>query len=485
MPNEPPALPDRSGIRRTTSRPFLWCTVLAAVTVFAPSAAAGDAVEGTWQSIGYDLALAIEGDHFALYETTPIGNLKVDQGDLAKLRSLAGTMQLDASEHLETQDPTSIAPIAWKRVENLPEASRLTVDDDARNPLRAFDIVWHTFNNNYAFFELRDLDWQKARDTFRPQLTAESTDAELFEVLAKMLAALEDNHVELNAPGFDFDRHRTLPNVPLVHAWQRQHASSTQDEDLMTFIRGKYGEYVETSAKLIAAQMVDGPHRGADGKLVWGMLPDEIGYLGIRSMAGFVSDDDAPPEQHLGALDKALDRAMDDLAGARAMIVDVRFNGGGWDPAAVRIASRFADRRRPAFTKKARTPDGFTPKHTVYVQPSGPRQHTRPVTLLTSPMTASAAEIFVFCMNALPHVQQAGMPTMGIHSDQLMRHLPGGWSFSLSNEIYATIDGDVYEKVGIPPVAPVPMFSTDDFAGNQDAVVEKARALASHAADKH
>ncbi len=178
-------------------------------------------------------------------------------------------------------------------------------------------------------------------------------------------------------------------------------------------------------------------------------------------------------------LDAALDRAMRDLAGARAMIVDVRFNGGGWDPAAVRIANRFADHRRAAFTKKARTAEGFTPPFTVYVEPAGSQQFTQPVILLTSPMTASAAEIFVFCMNVLPHVKQAGLPTMGIHSDQLVRHLPNGWRFSLSNEVYQTVDGKVYEKVGIPPVVPIPMFTADDFSGGTDSVIDRAIELLS------
>jgi C-terminal processing protease CtpA/Prc len=77
-------------------------------------------------------------------------------------------------------------------------------------------------------------------------------------------------------------------------------------------------------------------------------------------------------------------------------------------------------------------------------------------------------------MNVLPHVQQAGIPTTGIHSDQLVRHLPTGWRFQLSNEVYQTIDGKIYEKIGIPPDVPIAMFNLDDFADGKDSVVEKA-----------
>jgi C-terminal processing protease CtpA/Prc len=300
-----------------------------------------------------------------------------------------------------------------------------------------------------------------------------------------MLAALEDNHVELNAEGFDFEQHRPLPDYPLLRKWQKEYEEGSRKDGLLDFVRRKYGEYIETSARLIVDQMKDRPSRGANNKLLWGMLPDGVGYLGISDMDGFVSDGRANIKEHLRALDAALDRAMHDLGDARGMIVDVRFNGGGWDPAAVRIANRFADRRRAAFTKKARTADGFTPPYTVYVEPAGPRQFTRPVVLLTSSRTASAAEIFVFCMNVLPHVQQAGMPTMGIHSDQLVRHLPNGWRFQLSNEVYQTVGGEVYEKVGIPPDVSIAMFNLDDFTGEKESVVETAREILRRAVDEN
>jgi hypothetical protein len=419
--------------------------------------------------------LAIEGEQFTLYETTAISSLKVKTKPLRALREVLGIPQVDAQgAHLKTQLDKFIAPINWHRVDKQPDAPSLAIGERANDPFLAFDIVWHTFDENYAFFELRGTDWKAAREKYRGQLTNSSTRAELFEVLASMLAALDDNHVELNAEGFVYEQHRSLPDYPLVRKWRKEYEAASQQDDLLDFVRRKYSKYIETSARLIADRMAAATGRGANDKLAWGMLPDEVGYLCIRDMDGFVSDEGADVKQHLRALDAALDRAMDDLADARAMIVDVRFNGGGWDRAAVRIANRFADHRRAAFTKKARTANGFTPPYTVYVEPAGSRQFTRPVVVLTSSRTASAAEIFVFCMNVLPHVQQAGIPTTGIHSDQLVRHLPTGWRFQLSNEVYQTIDGKIYEKIGIPPDVPIAMFNLDDFADGKDSVVEKA-----------
>jgi C-terminal processing protease CtpA/Prc len=62
-----------------------------------------------------------------------------------------------------------------------------------------------------------------------------------------------------------------------------------------------------------------------------------------------------------------------------------------------------------------------------------------------------------------------GRRTFGVFSDTLYRHLPNGWEFTLSNEIYRAPDGASYEGVGIPPqvasTAPFPPRSLDDRFG--------------------
>lgn len=408
-----------------------------------------------------------------LYEHTPISRIEVGKGDQNALADLVGRIALDDDgQHCRTLDPTSVAPIVYRRVDRLP-GHKNSADPAPLDARHQFDIVWQTFLDHYAFFELRDVDWNAQRTVWRAKLDAEATDAELFEVLSGLLSTLGDNHVELRAEGFEFAQPSGMLDVPLARLWQQEHQRSGGDVSLRAFMLGKFHQHVDATSKAIAAQFVGEAHRGADDKLVWGMLPDGIGYLNVRAMGGFAADD-VDAEGQLAVLDKALDRAIADLADARAMIVDVRFNGGGWDTASLRVAGRFADQRRVAFSKKARTRDGFTPAHVVYVEPLGPQQFTRPTLLLTSPLTASAAEIFTYCMHVLPHVTHAGLPTMGIHSDMLVRHLPNGWSFSLSNEVYASADGHVFEKVGIPPEVEVSMFTADDLRDGKDQIVARA-----------
>jgi C-terminal processing protease CtpA/Prc len=113
----------------------------------------------------------------------------------------------------------------------------------------------------------------------------------------------------------------------------------------------------------------------------------------------------------------------------------------------------------------------------LYVEPDGPRQFTGKVIVLTSPLTASAAEVFLMAMQTFPYVTIMGEPTSGGYSDILFRQLPMGWSFGLSNEVYRASDGEIYEKIGLPPNVVVPL-SPDSFADGTDAILDAALELA-------
>jgi carboxyl-terminal processing protease len=68
-----------------------------------------------------------------------------------------------------------------------------------RDPEKNFEELWETFRYRYPFFELRNVDWKKQYDTYRPKVTSETSDDELFDILCQMLDPLNDGHVELTA----------------------------------------------------------------------------------------------------------------------------------------------------------------------------------------------------------------------------------------------------------------------------------------------
>jgi C-terminal processing protease CtpA/Prc len=174
-----------------------------------------------------------------------------------------------------------------------------------------------------------------------------------------------------------------------------------------------------------------------------------------------------------------MDQVMTDLGGAESIIVDVRLNGGGFDKVGMAIANRFTDKKRLAFTKHARHGDEVTPKQQFFIEPCGDYQFTRPVFLLTSARTASAGDIFAMCMRNLQHVTLVGQPSTGILSDNLKKHLPNGWSTSISNEFYCSAEGELFEGPGVPVDEETPVFRSEGFRAGYHIAVDRALELAS------
>ena len=71
--------------------------------------------------------------------------------------------------------------------------------------------------------------------------------------------------------------------------------------------------------------------------------------------------------------------------------------------------------------------------------------------LLTSKLTGSAAEILTMALRELSQVTVMGEATSGGLSDILSFKFPNGWGLGLSHQTYRTMDGDLFEAVGIPP----------------------------------
>ncbi|WP_462251535.1 hypothetical protein [Ekhidna sp.] len=89
-------------------------------------------------------------------------------------------------------------------------------------PVETFEACWNLFNDSYASFEEKNIDWDKTYDEFRPQVTSTTTDKELFIVLTNMLKPLGDAHVNLIASNIDTafsaDRHSSV--LDILRSWK-------------------------------------------------------------------------------------------------------------------------------------------------------------------------------------------------------------------------------------------------------------------------
>lgn len=415
---------------------------------------------GVWVSRGYGRILQI-ADDVRRFDTTAESCLEIDRW------TLSGAAE--EFDRLEVRDGVlsmfergGITRYDHDRGGAVPT---IGTSRDPADPLWNFDVFWRAFAEQYAFFELRGVEWNELGRRLRPRAEGASP-ATLADVLAEAVHALADAHVELDLgdrtiwSGAEGER-------SLTAWWRREHGASATT-----------GGFAPAMRQVMLDELgVRDARTRANDRLVVGRIDDATGYVAIGSMWGFADGDDPSQSDDARAAGEAIDGALGELAGTRSLVLDVRTNDGGWDAVSLAIASRFADRPRVPFTKRARDGDGFTERQAIDVEPAGARRHTGPVAVLTSGTTGSAAEIFALCMGVLPTVTTIGEPTRGITSDELEKHLPNGWVVTLSNERYETPAGDCYERVGIPPSVPLAPTAGESLTGYLRRGVEAATGL--------
>lgn len=157
------------------------------------------------------------------------------------------------------------------------------------------------------------------------------------------------------------------------------------------------------------------------------------------------------------------------------MIIDLRFNEGGWDVVSYKLAGRFVTEERTGHFKKTRkkgTAD-YGPLDEWIVKPTRKDKFLAPVVILTSDYTASAAEVFLFAMKDLPNITIVGDSTEGIFSDMYEFKLSNKWQVSLSHQKFYSSDMVNYEGKGIPP--DIELLNTfSEIEKGQDVVLRKA-----------
>ena len=406
-----------------------------------------DNLAGIWQSEGESLLFEIEADKLNIYEISQVSCLKVTTGVVKDktIETTSGDITVEKiGQQLILTDEGTYAIAATNL--KVPERCENGGTAKTQNAIQNFEVLWHTFNENYAFFELREVNWQRQYDLFRPQVAAISSEQEFFDLMSAMLAPLDDGHVGL----FDFPfRSFSVGTDPL---W------NTSIEEFSKVINQTY--------------LRDQVNVAGTGNLLHGRLSDAVGYLNIQSMIGFAGADG----NESASLTQAMDQVLQTFAEVEVLIVDLRFNQGGLDSNARLIAGRFADQKRFAFSKQIRNGDAFTDPQAHYLEPAGKSQFTKPVIVLASRLTFSAAETLVMYLRPLPNVTIIGERTGGGLSDRLTRELPNGWIFSLSHQKRLTADGQLYEGRGLPPDIEAP-FKPTDFLRNRDPILETALAL--------
>ncbi|PKD18082.1 hypothetical protein APR41_18000 [Salegentibacter salinarum] len=344
-------------------------------------------------------------------------------------------------------NPGGIVDYRFKRTKELPETCRRRNTKKEKSFETNFKAFWETFDKNYAFFEERNLNWQKVYNNYLPKVKKLKTKREFALVLQEIIGKFKDGHINLEIPDSILENQSKSKSVE----------SSITKDHIVSAIDSIYLKEINSYN---------------NGVIKWGSVQDSnIGYIRISDMNDFanyvpkeyqntakfdsiynLSKYSAEPleqfQDEINGINRIMKKVLIDLKDNDSVVVDLRFNGGGYETVALRLLSYFVSEEKEIIKIKARIENGFTPAQKISLKPE--TKNPKKIYLLISPVTASAAEIFALGSLRYSNIEILGTKSAGIFSEILWKKLPIGWEYSLSNEVYMDREGRPYEKEGVP-----------------------------------
>jgi len=417
---------------------FKTCVCILLLAASPPMAAAQQdgLYDGLWQSRGYAQILEIDGTDVTVWQhaggtVMPSalerghieGNILhwtyVNWGAETEFRLVRTGGNLAIIE-AETDRRTD-----FRRIESLPPSQPATND-----PLLNFDYFWTLLDEVYAAFETRGVDWDAVRAEYRPQVTSETTDDELFQIFSDMLATFgADGHTWINdGNGRSFSPFSATDHAP----------PGLTRRDVLPVVRQHY--------------LTENPTAMAQDNIFFGPLRDhpDIGYINVLEVSELAEE--ARPAADMAAIREVVKALRDFGRDKQAIILDVRNNSGGFDSVSRHLAALFADQTRLGYSKRVRLQgtDNFMDAQIFFIEPLADNLADKPLAILQGTFTASGAEILLMSMMQFEQARRFGLPSMGVLSDTMQRELPNGWMLSTYSEQYFTHDSRNYEGQGIP-----------------------------------
>ena len=318
-------------------------------------------------------------------------------------------------------------------------ASCVKEDSFNDSPEGNLEALWNIIDERYCFFPQAEkdfgLNWNAVYDKYRPKAGACKNEAELFDVMDEMLGELRDGHVNLSS----------MYGTTQYRDWFQDYPMNFSDSIQRNYLGNDY--------------------RLTNGIKYTIFMPDSIAYAYLGSFSGGLNSDN-------------LTMMLMNMKHAKALILDIRGNGGGMLTSAEKLAGSFTKEKVHCGYMQHKTGKGhneFSAPEKIYLEPNDGAIWLRPVVLLTNRSVYSAANYFVMLMQELPNVITVGDKTGGGSGLPFNSMLPNGWNVRFSACPILDKKGN-HTEFGIDPDVRIDITS-DDWNNGRDTMIEKAKEL--------
>lgn len=443
------------------------------------------AFQGYWHAASYGKSLHIVADAVLSYQYTDAHcillsqetNLSAEELNKRFVVSDTSLVELTYPDVSEIDD----SGIVYESANALPHPCQgdgvIKYPSDQDNPEVDARIFVDNFSQYYIDFGLSGTDWSEISQTLLSNVDKHTSNETLFTLFSEAITPLQNGHVAVyDGQSLVSSRHNDKPMLTDKLAQEFAEAqqltlplSEAQAQRRVTYVETELAKIRETV--LGYSDTPQGIKANDSETLLW-FTHGDVGYLNVQSLSGF---GDSSHARTLEEVDKLFAIIAEDFQHMRGIVLDLRFNDGGYGFLARAIAGHFTAQTQLAYREQARLGGGFGPAKEVYVVPREPVME-QPLVVLVSHTTASAAELLTLMMKSLPHAVLVGEPTQGMLSGVLEKRLPNGFIFGLSNLKRVSFDNQWYEFHGIPVDMDVPFFPIDDRNQRVDAGLEAALA---------
>jgi len=279
------------------------------------------------------------------------------------------------------------------------------------NPHENFEYLWNECNDKYAYFDLKEVDWDAIKAVYASKIYSGMSEDSLFKVLGAMLKELKDDHANL------------VSNFNTSFYGVEYLAQDNFDWRLIVDNYITEGFYLSGP---FAHNFV------ANG---------EIGYIRLSTFRDPIESQN-------------LDFILNKYQNTKGLIFDLRENGGGSISNVFQILSRFVESETLVYYSRIKAGVGhneFTDASGAYVQPYSGIRYTKNIMVLTDRGTYSSGSLLALATKALPHVSLVGDTTGGGLGIPNGGQLPNGWTYRFSITQTLTLDKRPDYENGIPP----------------------------------
>ena len=380
--------------------------------------------------------------------------------------------------------------------------------------------LWSEAKYNFANFDLTKINWDSTYKVFIPKILATNTDEAYFKTLMQMMALLKDGHSNVYyKPFFDYKK----PPIKTKLIAGKVIVVEIYNDTLLTVNKLAVGDeilevnrmnVIDFGKTSIAPYQSASTVQDLDMRVyTYGLLvgkPDEAVEVKIKKQDGAVFSTSLSRKMtsnykkqtylltitkeniaHLKINDfenadyqSLFDAIYPKILPTKALIIDVRENGGGDDGQGNYVLSHLIDKTTYSSKSKTRNhvptfkawgqAEMWTEFEPDVIKPvEGKEKFLKPLVLLTGAKTYSAAEDFAVAYDNAGRGIKMGQTTGGSTGQPLFFDLPDGNFARICTKKDYYPNGKQFVGIGIVPDVEV-LETIQNIRDKRDAVLEKA-----------